>query len=678
MATKRRAVKKVKIVKNNKKDTRISDKVFLCGNIYGKLSGMFITSLDRSKAISEWNSIPYIQDMYGTELIGYTTNLENLTATDAFVPKTYDEQLTGDIYYPVYENKVYEISQEKQSESYTSPISELCSDLQWLNEENVSLTISVDKGNFLKNSNLKIDFKNQSEDGEDITLLHTEQTLTCSGSFKASSVINGQEALSDVIDLNTSDNLSAKSFITSMQVKPRYDRVTDYEQYYYTQFCGTVYVSTEDEDDATHLENFAKVVAGKIPDNYVRIDKFNKQPLKSPYIFNKTDDVSKYYYESLGYDVDSILKTWNSEHPDQQAVPLLYVLSNSLQDVSVPRSQIYCYETTLQPSSSGWYKFIGANDDIGTIAIDDKLVFVSEQTGLSNEAFLSTLLEQIDDSSQIDADQVRLLSTQSEWFGSETWRSNAPQNAGIRNVQDLSGAERFKFDGSNVITQTPISATNLLGSIFRYEFPDAYYNGSYLNVSILPYSSGAYIKLLSYKSQENNSRYKCRIWASKRRLPFLEAWIDNTTPPPNPEKEIDYTTFNYLMLFDPDTEAVELSTKSYTNSLSNDANRNYPTMQDMIFIQSSNDTEHTVNGCNVLGYSDDFASKMTDNSNVSLKQLFAVSDLTEKDKENILKQIGSNSNLFTSCRSNGTQYWTVHGNYLPIVIEGPTKLYRTH
>ena len=128
------------------------------------------------------------------------------------------------------------------------------------------------------------------------------------------------------------------------------------------------------------------------------------------------------------------------------------------------------------------------------------------------------------------------------------------------------------------------------------------------------------------------------------------------------------------MLFNPDENLVELSTQSYAHSLSNDAEyRLYPTMQDMEY--DSENIEHNISDCTVLGYSNNFASYMENYNDVAIKQLFVVSDLTDKDKRNLLKQIGSNNNLFTNYRSNESQYWTVHGNYLPIVIEGPTKLY---
>lgn len=74
-------------------------KAYLNGNHYSKLSGMYLTSLDYTKAVSEWNAIPYLQTMYGAKLCGYSMDPGDAPGNSTFVSK--DSALTsgGGVYF---------------------------------------------------------------------------------------------------------------------------------------------------------------------------------------------------------------------------------------------------------------------------------------------------------------------------------------------------------------------------------------------------------------------------------------------------------------------------------------------------------------------------------------------------------------------------------------------------
>ena len=66
--------KSLKLGKRKSRATT-SGKVYLNGNSYACLSGLYFTSLNNETAIEEWSKIPFInRPLYGMEFKGFSTN----------------------------------------------------------------------------------------------------------------------------------------------------------------------------------------------------------------------------------------------------------------------------------------------------------------------------------------------------------------------------------------------------------------------------------------------------------------------------------------------------------------------------------------------------------------------------------------------------------------------------
>ena len=157
-----------------------TSKSYLNGNRYSRLSGVYITALRNGRAIEEWSSIPYLQEMYGAKLIGFSTSPTSGPNDPYFVsafdywdtpetPGRYPPATSENaIYYPIYEKMKFSLDSDP-NESYSSPISSLLSDSMWLQDELVVLEIDakIEDRTVSSNEEISIVFK----DGRTETLL---------------------------------------------------------------------------------------------------------------------------------------------------------------------------------------------------------------------------------------------------------------------------------------------------------------------------------------------------------------------------------------------------------------------------------------------------------------------------------------------------------------------------
>ena len=333
-------------------------KVYLCGNNYAKLSGLFVTSLNNMNAISEWNNIPFIQQLYGAKLIGYCPNPEGTEDSVGFLrternPSGISPHI-GSIYYPVYERKVYTL--DSSNDSYLTPISALASDLKWISGEKIKLNINLKNQVFNANDEMKL-----AESESEILLLSTDSNISCSGSFVVDLIMAGA-ALSDKIDLSKSSLLNEKTSVSSIEILPNGSPGDPLEN---RDLLGSKYILSSQ----TALNDFYELACWKTSEDATLIDTRLGTPLKLPFVLSRDSSGVVEYYKSLGYDIpDDFLASY------ENAEALSDALTAQYPDVPLPSFGCEQYETTLTPSHNGWYSFLIETDDVAFAFMDDKLV----------------------------------------------------------------------------------------------------------------------------------------------------------------------------------------------------------------------------------------------------------------------------------------------------------------
>ena len=385
-----------------KSRTTTSGKVYLNGNSYACLSGLYFTSLNNETAIEEWSKIPFInRPLYGMEFKGFSTNPNDDGSGEDFIsigdlkyPKV------GEIYFPIYERKIFSLN-SSELDIYKVPLKDLFTSfddfsLQYLSCETLKFKVSL-KDEIILNNNkpsLEIPLKDGSSltlfkvinDSSNNDILH--EICLSNGSFYISALLNGSDCLSDWIDIDDSQSSFGNLEIESFEIVPRINLTNDALEYknfigrVYNLVDGTLMNNAFDGNSPTMsseiLEEFSKLILrGNVGtseegtvDNNATISYVNPHetmfPFKSPSLYFPMSMTLENYYKHLNIDLDlhqyvSVSKSANT---------LLKDLSKNY-SLEMPSHPIISYETTLCPKKSGWYQFLVASDDVSLLAIDD-------------------------------------------------------------------------------------------------------------------------------------------------------------------------------------------------------------------------------------------------------------------------------------------------------------------
>lgn len=485
-------------------------KAYLNGNHYSKLSGMYLTSLDYTKAVSEWNAIPYLQTMYGAELCGYSMDPGDVPGSETFVRKDDTLPSGGGIWFPIYEQKEYAL--DGSQESLTKAISAIIPDLKWLSGETLDLHISAGEASLRPNESIDV----QLRSGDSLKLVENgsgSYLKVSSGEFKISALLDGSSAISDWIDADDEQSIS----VCGLQVVPK-TTLTQREIEYKTlagemsMVDSAVLTGTNVSSNVKISEYMMDMACG----NFSAIKRqptLARSPIKTPYLMRApTKEIETYYSMACmtdlpnNYFVDAF-KTANE-------IWTVLTGSSPYKDVGVPCGPIEKYETTLCPLSSGWYKFKVESDDYTLIAIDDKPVAIDSYDSYDDKMQMIDYLYKKNESispelRRFDSDQLHALSSYISLFDK---RYYAPRSLSASTINGISADMlngRYNVGAApgfyNEMTEN-ISLSGYYYSHFKIEGSGT--NGLNMPLSAMsnPYSDGCYFYLLK------DNKYKFSLW----------------------------------------------------------------------------------------------------------------------------------------------------------------------
>lgn len=341
-----------------------TSKVYLCGNCYSKLSGMYITSLDASTAKTEWNAIPYIQKMYNANLIGYSTNQFSKQGDSDFIPKDSGSLTPGEVYFPIYEDKTYALAGNAWR---TTKLESLATEYQYVNSEMVALSVSIVNKTLNEETPLALTGTNS----QIYTLLKTNHNVYLKeGDFSVSAILNGNTYLTSVYSTNNDIK------VTGIKIVPR--PLTE-EAKNYKSLMGQFYAVKPSALNGVSEDDFPQKIteimmdlicnnSGNVQQEYLQ----NSFPIKTPYLFRGMTPQLEDYYRILGYNVTK--GSFYSQNPQTLASNLNSSSAYPNVSIRVPTGWIEKYEATISPKNSGWYKLVFKSDDYFVAAIDNVLV----------------------------------------------------------------------------------------------------------------------------------------------------------------------------------------------------------------------------------------------------------------------------------------------------------------
>ena len=388
-----------------------SGKAFLNGNHYARLSGMYLTSLDYMDALSEWNSIPWLQSLYGAPLIGYSKNPLALSSDDGFIGKDAPQGALepNEVYFPIYERKKHDTSSWDAKEKL---LSSAISDLAYLEKEQLKVGIGVDGRSvsfdsldgrpgplLVKTDPTGLGDGDPESYGDvflaSLTVDDGDEILVKSGSFYLSAMFSngGATPLSSFLYLDDPSGFSVPSddIVKWIQVLPRDPRGDasrlDYKEFFATNWTWNDEISANTSDARLSCyKAYAKYIGSNVIDGKMalaRSGKGGKYRSSSTAMFYKSQDADlRYQLENGFYVPDNISIRWDKSSssyipvsPEIVALDTDQKLSAYLEaNAGLPNMYMSKIETTLVPNKTGWYRFAFSVDDFLAIAIDDKLV----------------------------------------------------------------------------------------------------------------------------------------------------------------------------------------------------------------------------------------------------------------------------------------------------------------